>query len=162
MVASDAGDKVEDPRLVDLVELHLSHGVWNRCCRHPLVLVRMHIMHIHPCPFYPPTAVKDRDLRQPERQTDRQGRLCFHRCPSVHGSWEPCGAGACAAGGRGHACMTGETATAAGGTHPTGMYSYRSLISLFVFFVTSALGFKPRMGPLACVLCYLQAMDSSD
>ena len=58
--------------------------------------------------------------------------------------------------------MTGETATAAGGTHPTGMYSYRSLISLFVFFVTSALGFNPRMGPLACVLCYLQAMDSSD
>ena len=62
-------------------------------------------------------------------------RLCFHRCLSVHG-----GRGACMAAGMrgrevcradggggmhggGGVCMAGESATAAGGTHPTGMHS---------------------------------------
>ena len=38
--------------------------------------------------------------------------------------------GACVAGRR--ACMAGEMATAAGGTHPTGMHSCFCLLSYFI------------------------------
>ena len=61
-------------------------------------------------------------------------RLCFHRCLSVHGgdAWRgACVAGvcrtdgerACMVGGGGAVCMAGESATAAGSTHHTGMHS---------------------------------------
>ena len=56
-------------------------------------------------------------------------RLCFHRCLSVRGAcmgghaWQ----GVCRADGGGASmvggCMAGESVTAAGGTHPTGMHS---------------------------------------
>ena len=59
----------------------------------------------------------------------------------VHGgghAWGVCmvggmhgGEGACVAGG---ACMVGETATAAEGTHPTGLYSCLSLLPLQLSF----------------------------
>ena len=39
--------------------------------------------------------------------------------------------------GRGGACVAGETAIAAGGTHPTGMYS----CSVFCSFIFSAIGY---------------------
>ena len=62
-------------------------------------------------------------------------RLCFHVCLSFHGgrAWRGRGQGGMRR--RGHAwvvggvhakeggCVAGETATAAGGTHPTGMHS---------------------------------------
>ena len=61
--------------------------------------------------------------------------LCFYRCLSVHrGACMPRGCAwcawqeACMAGGM-HGWgmyMAGETATTAGGTHPTGMHSYPS------------------------------------
>ena len=40
-----------------------------------------------------------------------------------------CVAGACTAGG---ACMAGETATAADGSHPTGMHSWFEMAMLYV------------------------------
>ena len=55
------------------------------------------------------------------------GGMCGRE--NVHGRGDMCGRGACMAGGGmcvwgGGVCVAGETATAAEGTHPTGMHSY--------------------------------------
>ena len=59
------------------------------------------------------------------KQSLGQGNIFTSVCHSVHGG--VCTRGACMLGGMrgwgGGACLAGETATAAGHTHPTGMHS---------------------------------------